>query len=254
MERERIVASMKHAEFRRLDEKKVNEIKSKFTGPLIAVIGASSPGYEYAPQLGIVAGYELRKLCNNNGYLFSGGVEGVGADVFTGACIYATQNKFPSKFFVVIPDNYTIPGDQYDDDRVLPYELSEAYKAIERITESECEIVRAGYEMAERRLYLSAIADVVVAINGSSGTFDEAKLALEFGKTVIALQSSGGAAKALCQWKVGYKPKTSDKHNLRPFLATLSTKPSPEISEKIIIAKNVAEMIGILRNFIKPKM
>ncbi len=254
MERERIVASMKNSEFRRLDQKKVSEIKNNFTGPLIAVIGAASPGYEYVPQLGIVAGYELRKLCKDKGYLFSGGVEGIGADVFTGACIYATQNKFPSKFFVVIPDNYTILDDSHND-LVVPYDISNTYKAIERITDTECEIVRAGYEMSERRLYLSAIADVVIVINGGSGTFDEAKIALEFGKTVIALQSSGGAAEALCQWKMGYKPKAVDvKYRLKPFMETLSTKPSPEIANKIIIAKNVPEMIGSLRTFIKTKL
>ena len=57
--------------------------------------------------------------------------------------------------------------------------------------------------MEERRSYLGAVADLLVLINGSVGTIDEALKGLFLGKQVICLQNSGGASDVLSRFKKG---------------------------------------------------
>src|SRR3989304_2801298 len=220
-------------EVNQLDEKLVKQIRSDFRGPIIGVIGATSPDYYYSADNGIIAGYLIRKFLaknkeftntrfaqgNGSGHLFTGGVEGVGLDVYLGAAMYAKENKVPSKFFALIPEFNMVPvyggGDEEGYGFVgfvgsmarptsfnqVPYDIPAAYYNTARLLGEKCKEVRAGEDMSERRAYVAAVADVLVVLNGGHGTLDEAVTAIERGVPVIVVQNTGGAAKDIADRK-----------------------------------------------------
>lgn len=211
-----------------VDKKLVASIRSEFKGPIIGVVGATSPDYYYSSDNGIITGYLIRKFLAGDpalGHLFTGGVEGVGLDAYIGASMFARENKVPSKFFALIPQFNMIPVYNEDDEffnpgrRVpshfnpVPYDIPSSYRNVSRLTGEKCKEVRAGEEMSDRRAYVAAIADVLVVVNGGGGTLDEAVSAIKVDTPIIVVQNTGGAAKDLADRKNNkFKPEKKPKY------------------------------------------
>lgn len=154
--------------------------------PKIAVIGAECPTEEYKNQQGMQIGYGLRKIIQSNqGLVFTGGVNGVGIDVARGVVDYCKENNTPdSRFFVSFPEKIA-PAEDYF--RYLS-ELNEKLK-----------IIPSGKDMLERRKKLAELADILIVLNGGTGTLDEAEQAYDLGKPLYCLTSSGGAARDISE-------------------------------------------------------
>lgn len=191
------------------------QIKQERTGPLIAVIGATTPSKPYESMMGITIGYELRKNVEAySGSLFTGGVEGVGIDIYTGIMKYCidqvckpglrlvTAQLPDDKFFVLIPEYQFIHEGRKNPLLPIPYNPPREYELLASLsTRGYLDIQRGGQDMAERREILANVADVLIMVNGSAGTFDEGIKALLLGKPVIAMNYSGGAALLLSTLK-----------------------------------------------------
>jgi len=168
----------------------LEEITKKYERPLIGIIGASSPLPNYDSDDAYRLGYELRRIVSNRGTLFTGGVSGVGVDVYQGIVGYCVEKSLEDKFFVLFPEGNIQPSQEYFD-------------LIKSLKNSTLKVERAGKDFEERRLYMSAIADALVLMNGSSGTVDEALKGLILGKPLVCLQNSGGAAEVIAKLKRG---------------------------------------------------
>lgn len=79
--------------------------------PKIVVVGATAPTISYERADGIDVGYAIRKfLEGRKGSVFTGGVDGIGSDVYAGVLKYCiaeqtrTGKPVDDRFFVVIPD------------------------------------------------------------------------------------------------------------------------------------------------------
>jgi len=164
--------------------------------PLIAVIGAAKPGPDYTRKKGVAIGYKLREFLggDRDGTIFTGGVEGVGVDVYEGVLTYCVDivRKRPGllpydRFFVLVPEDFGVP---------------DFYTRLAALSKTgKLDVIRAGEDMAERRRNLAQEADIVIAVNGHGGSFDEAFIALESGKPLIALSDAGGVSLALSEIK-----------------------------------------------------
>lgn len=190
-----------------------DKIREKYPRPLIAVIGATNPSKEYTDRIGIAVGYQLRGYVGREGgTIFTGGVEGVGVDVYVGVMQYCLNvvrsgekgqlSSFPNDhFFVLIPQTSGLDillsgksGGVYDD----AYYPPSGYTALGKLTKrGSLDAQRGGQTLADRRRVLSHLADVVVMVNGGGGTLDEGVTAVCNSKPVIALSYSGGAARVL---------------------------------------------------------
>ena len=179
----------------------------KDTGiPLIGILGSTRPTKDYKKKMGIDVGYVVRQhLKDRVGYVFTGGVGGVGIDAYKGVTLYCedesnTTGVLPDdKFFILIPHRYNIRvknEDNLQGEKNLfstPYDPPEMYEKLGSLSKrGSLDIVRAGSSMDERRRYVAEFADTAVVVNGGLGTLDEAFLALERGKRVITLPYSGG--------------------------------------------------------------
>lgn len=188
--------------------------------PRIGIIGAASPTEPYSLSQGIKVGYEVRKFLENRaGTIFTGGVEGIGADAYLGIVKYCIDERirtgkiFDDRFFVAIP-NHAFPDSVTGGKKLTLFSPPHVYEALARLISKEnVDIVRAGSNMYERRLNLASLADVLVVVNGGFGTDHEAHTALKLGKKVIALPYTGGTAELLSLVKEGaYKfPKQADR-------------------------------------------
>ncbi len=241
-----------------VDETIIQDIKKRFPSPIIGVIGASNPDFYYCSQMGIVAGFLLAKRCHEKGgSIFTGGVDGVGSDVFTGVAMYCAKNKVKVPFFVMIPNGYEhveysadqdIESDEQLDSElkatieILPFNLSSAYTSIEQIAEVEIEKVRTGKEMSERRLYVAKGCDILVMINGGIGTLDEAKVAVANGKKVIVVNASAGAAGAVARWINKIQPTFNDGQ----FKNMLRQPPTIQQKERFLIVNQFQDIITTL--------
>lgn len=208
------------------------KVRSKHSMPIIGVIGATNPDAAYSSEQGIKVGYELREFFHNrSGSLFTGGVEGVGVDIYTGVlrfCIeqgMKEQRFLDDKFFILIPEYAERPIEMpyiahavwaADIKNVMdPYVPPNEYFVLGRLTKNgEIAIVRAGKTMAERRAYVGEIADALVAVNGGLGTLDEARYCLKENKPVFAVDTTGGAAQILAEIRRNGVP-----YDLRAVLA-----------------------------------
>jgi hypothetical protein len=239
----------------------VIKIRGNKEQPLIAIIGATVPTKEYDRHFGMEVGYLIRQhISPLNGTLFTGGVNGVGVDVYTGVMQYCvdelrrdrTGKKMPDdRFFVLVPSHEYIPcgkgfGLLEPKYQCVPFEVPEAYHALGAISERKSlDIVTAGDDLAERRQYLAHLADVLVAVNGTDGTLDEALIALQNGKPVITLSYSGGAALSLQTIKISPRAIKFSQNITRQFGDSIR-----DIDTGLIyIASNTAEMIRHL-NFL----
>lgn len=242
--------------FRQTEEvnpKTLEEIRQRFPSPIIGVIGASNPDYDYSPQMGIIAGFMIAKRCHEQGgSIYTGGVDGVGSDVFTGVALYCAKHNVKIPFFVMIPSGYeriVYDGDAPVDSEILPFELSTSYTAIAKITETDLQEVITGKEMSERRLYVAKGGDLLIVINGSTGTMDEAKLAVRHSKDVIVVKSTGGAASAISRWIKNDQLTFNDAQ----FKFALMTKPTELQKQKFHAIYGLNEIISKINSILKNK-
>ena len=185
---------------------KLEEITSKYESPIIGIIGASSPLPGYDSDDAYRLGYELRDVVNRSGSLFTGGVSGVGIDVYRGIVDYCIENGVEDKFFVLFPNMEFEPPEEY-------------FRLAEKTKNGILRVEKVGEDMEERRSYVGAVADLLVLVNGAVGTIDEALKGLFLGKPVICLQNSGGAAEVISKVKRGEIdiPLEVDKELIKPF-------------------------------------
>lgn len=162
--------------------------------PLIGVIGAAKPTGEYSREVGRLAGYKLRKyLEGNEGTIFTGGVNGVGFDVYAGIVRFHLETYLKDDrlledmFFVLTPESEAVPKEYIDLSRIV----------------ARLEIVRVGADLEQRRTCLAEVADVLIVLNGAYGTLDEAVKGLKNSKRVVTLPSTGGTADLLAAIKEG---------------------------------------------------
>lgn len=197
----------------------VEEIRKEKELPLVGVIGATTPTAPYTSQLGREVGYVLRQyFSTTNGTIFTGGVDGVGVDVYIGVmqCCMELARKSgqiqDDKFFVLIPSHaetllaVDTPFLERSARRpiAVPYTPPSEYSALGYLTaRRELDIVKAGNNMSERREYVSTVADALLVVNGGLGTLEEAIDALRHGKKLIPLTPSGGAAALIGKIKTG---------------------------------------------------
>lgn len=178
--------------------------------PLIGVIGSSAPVDVYRRDMGVSVGYELREYVDQKGTIFTGGVSGVGVDVYTGVielCKARSQEGVmpDDRFFIMVPEFVDVDLGEYFDlhsldgvKKRIRYDPPTAYNRLASSTpRGHIDVVKAGNDMEERRKYMSEIADVLVVVNGGIGTLDEAFNMLKASKGIVALDYTGGAARIL---------------------------------------------------------
>ena len=185
---------------------KLEEITSKYERPIIGIIGAASPLPGYDSDDAYRLGYELREVVDKKGSLFTGGVSGVGIDVYRGIVDYCLEKRVEDKFFVLSPN--------------IEFELPQEYfRLAERTKNGALRVEKVGQDMEERRSYVGAVADLLVVVNGSTGTIDEALKGLFLGKPVVCLQNSGGAAEVISKFKKGEIdiPLNVNRELIKPF-------------------------------------
>lgn len=208
------------------EDKLLAKIKSEFSGPRIGIIGATSPDYQYSTEIGNMAGFFARKFLDSflNGFVFTGGVEGVGVDAFMGVSMHCISEKISNpKFFVLIPSHVQVPvnpiyQEEEEDDEtpqkfiLQRYYLPRSYGEIKKFLDIQIgkntivPEVLAGESMGVRRDYVAACASVLIVVNGGNGTLDEAVSAIHTKVPVIVCRNSGGAASALADLKEGLSP------------------------------------------------
>lgn len=185
---------------------KLEEITKKYESPIIGIIGATSPLPDYDSDDTYRLGYELRDVVNKKGSLFTGGVSGVGTDVYRGIVDYCIEHGVDDKFFVLFPNMDFEPPKEY-------------FRLAEKTKNGILRVERVGVDMEERRSYVGAVADLLVLVNGASGTIDEVLKGLYLGKPVVCLQNSGGAAEVISRVQKGEIdiPLDIDRNLIKPF-------------------------------------
>ncbi|MBI2103363.1 LOG family protein [Candidatus Woesearchaeota archaeon] len=190
-------------------DKIIDTIRGEKQVPIIGVIGATNPTEEYSREMGISVGYALRKFGEDtNCSIFTGGVEGVGLDVYGGIIKYCLQNgKGDDFFFTLIPefdegqlniDKFTEVGMVSKVRSKRAYRLPSAYHFLRSLlSPHDIAQVMVGKDMNERRKYVAEVADALVMVNGGLGTLDEAFNALKRPIPVFTLGNTGGMAEEL---------------------------------------------------------
>jgi hypothetical protein len=188
------------------------ETVGKDGGMFIGIIGSTTPSASYRPEMGLAAGIASRMALEQlgGGYVYTGGVEGVGVDSYGGVLHYAYNHHVDPKFFAIIPETYTFvlnpkapPKDRKL--KTVAYSLPDDYLEMQDLIlslhpERELEEIPAFYGgkgMVDRREIIVQIADALVMLNGSNGTLDEAIRAANLGIPLIVCEYSGGAARLL---------------------------------------------------------
>jgi len=166
---------------------------------IIAVIGAQVPNFPYDSSMGFRVGHAIAKIMEKGDILLTGGVEGIGVDVFMGYA--ATPSK--GTFACLIPLSTTIKRKGVKEPIIIPFSLPEAYTSISKITGKVIDVIQKGNDMWERREHLARMVDIAIVLNGGPGTLHEAEMILEKGKTVVSLPISGGVAELLAAYSYG---------------------------------------------------
>jgi hypothetical protein len=231
-----------------MDEKLIKQIKSNRENPIIGVIGAIFPDNNYKKIMGIEVGYSLREFVESKaGTIFTGGVEGVGVDVYTGIIKYCIDKKInehmiDDKFFVLIPSGLEILDKNTFDKREIREYVPIAYEPLGYLSKrGSLDKIVAGSDMAERRKYLAEVADILIVVNGGAGTVHEAVMGLCNKKPVISLYETGGAAKML-----------KDGLNMKSVVDTdiIETNLFDVDKNYLYFANNIKSMIDIVKNLV----
>jgi len=181
-------------------------IRQKYPGIRIGIIGATRPTDEYSSELGQRLGKRLRKYIGERGFIFTGGVTGVGTDVYKG--IIEESGGRDDRFFALLPKGITPSMD---------------YREISPSRTVQTAYV--GQDMFERRIGMGKIADLLIVLNGGYGTLHETVSAIDDGKKIIVLNHGGVGA-------LLYNAKLSNA--LSPTLIKAGLK--PEHLQNIITA------------------
>src|SRR3990167_6541755 len=88
-------------------------ISGKYEHPIIGIIGATQPLPGYNPREAVKLGYLLRQSMEKKGTLFTGGVHGVGVDIYRGIIDYCLEKNVSDKFFILFPDINSNPPEEY---------------------------------------------------------------------------------------------------------------------------------------------
>ncbi len=173
------------------------EPTKRYESPLIAVIGSEIEAPSQESHDCFMLGYGLRRVIENGGSICTGGTKGVGVETYKGILSAGR----PTKFRVIVPPRCN-PSQEY---------FRAANKKGEKLEVQE-------YEDDEGKPRISSLADLLITINGSFGTSDEAIFALALGKQVVCLEHSGGTADRLISFKKRnlYTPGI-DKNLIIPF-------------------------------------
>ena len=160
-------------------------IKQDYPGLRIGIIGAAMPAKGYSPEAGVELGRVLRGYVAGGGFIFTGGVSGVGVDVYQG--VIDASGGQEDRFFVLLPEGMYAGRDYRD---ISP--------------SKQVKTANFGEDMFERRVGMGRVADVIIVLNGRDGTLHEAISALRSNKKIIALDY-GGAGSLLYQAKKNNK-------------------------------------------------
>lgn len=152
-----------------------SRIRQDYPGIKIGVLGAALPTKGYLPIAGIELGRKLREYVQGRGFIFTGGVGGVGVDIYRGV-LKASYGK-DERFFTLLPE-----GVEPD----YGYESAAFGRKVK--------VAAFGQDMFERRIGMGKIADVLIVLNGREGTLHEAVSALENGKKLIVLNYAGAGS------------------------------------------------------------
>jgi len=150
-------------------EAEADRIRQRYHGVKIGVIGATAPTKDYSPELGQELGRKLVKYISGKGFVFTGGVAGVGVDVHKG--VSEAIDDANNRFFVLVPVAEK-PNNGY----------------------GKVETAHIGIDKFERRIAMSKVADALIVLNGKGGTLHEAVSALENGTKLIALNHGGAGS------------------------------------------------------------
>ncbi len=177
-------------------------IRGKYPKPLIAAIGGGNPNVPYDIQMGLRVGQEMTVFMNkeNRGTLFTGGMGGVGVDIFVGVVKHRLFAKYPNHFFVLIPESEVFSF-QGKDELPIEFREAEAYTKLAALADIPLVRERVGESLADRRVCLAATADFAICLHGTGGTLDEAASMIRRGKPVIVCEESGGISADLCDYK-----------------------------------------------------
>ena len=181
------------------------EYKEKYK---VAIVGGALPSLDYIPSLSYQVGRSLLSLYKerNNVVFFTGGTEGAPLDVFTGILEECAKENININdiFFVLVPHNWSYSR-RYDE------ELSS------RNFQHSAKTEYCGQNMEQRRTAISQLADVLVVVNGGSGTKDETIKALKKGKRIFAVKGTKGIADELASRKENGSLGEFFKENEIPF-------------------------------------
>lgn len=159
-------------------ETDVKKIVSEYRPPRIGVIGGTCLS-RYNEDLCIAIGAALRMFADKEGWLFTGGVEGVGLEVYRGIARYSSEHKIDDRFFTLLPYGST------------PWGYNEIAR---RLLKKEVKNESCGIDMSERRAAVSRVGTVLIMVEGGDGTWDEASQALRNKTPLISFYKSGGSA------------------------------------------------------------
>ena len=206
------------------------KIRDQYPGIKVGIIGAAAPTKGYSPSLGIELGRRLRTYLKDKGFVFTGGVSGVGVDVYKG--VVEASNGQEDKFFVLLPEGMLV-GMEYRD--ISP--------------SRQVRTAGFGEDMFDRRIGMGKVADVLIVLNGRGGTMHEALAALENNRKVIAL-NYGGAGSLLYQAKVnGIVPVLLTREGLKQeHLKNIIACDMADIEEALSGITGIVSSVGALTN------
>jgi len=154
-------------------EEQAEVIRSSHSGLRIGVIGAASPTKEYTAEFGEELGRQLQSYAGNSGFVFTGGVSGVGVDVAKG--FFQSSAGPGERFFVLLPEGVGADRD---------------YRVV---SGRDVEVVGFGTSMKQRRIGMGKVGDILIVVNGRGGTLDEAITCLKEGKKLIVFDCGGAS-------------------------------------------------------------
>jgi predicted Rossmann-fold nucleotide-binding protein len=174
-------------------EARALEIRARHASPIIGVIGAAMPEAPYARRLGEYLGGLMSVYLQLKGTLFTGGVPGVGEDVFNGFKAGPFYDPKLKKFFALLPEGFPplVYGDQAD-------------------------VEIFGEDMYQRRIGMGLVADALIVLHGGSGTLHEAAEALKRGKHLVVFQAGGAGSELYLAKTTGTIPTPLKQAGIEP--------------------------------------